>query len=602
MKPFKKIWGFARSHRAISVLIIVVVAFGGYRAIASLITPAPMTRYVLAVAETGTVVQSVTGTGQVSASNQVEVKPKVSGDLTAVPAVAGQSIRAGAILARIDSQDAQKAVRDAETALETAHLNYEKLMQPADALSLLQSQHALASAMESSVNASASLVKAYTDAFTAAANTYLDLPDAMSSLNDVLHSNSLTGGSQWNIDYYASAVHAADDSVGSMIRNQTDAAYQAARAAYEAAFTAYKATNRTADPATIEVLVAQTYDATIAVSDAVKSAVNLVQRFKDSVTQQNLRVPATADTHLSTLNSLTGTVNGHLSGLLNAQDSIKSAKSSIISVGRSISEKSASLDKLMAGADPLDVRSSKLIVQQREDALRDAQMALTDYTVRAPFDGVIAKVNAKKGDAASPGTAVATLITREQLATITLNEVDVSAISVGQKATVTFDAVPDLAVAGEVSSVDSLGTVSQGVVTYAVQIRFATQDNRVKSGMSVSAAIVAKAASDVVMVPAAAVKSLGVQNSVMVVSGTMPVSGTSNQGVALSVPPNQQTVKIGLSSDTAVEIVSGLQVGDVVVIRTIAPTTTSAATTQPSAASLLGGGGTRGVGGGGFGR
>ena len=43
--------------------------------------------------------------------------------------------------------------------------------------------------------------------------------------------------------------------------------------------------------------------------------------------------------------------------------------------------------------------------------------------------------------------------------------------------------------AGTVSEVDAIGTVAQGVVNYAIKIFFETQDNRVKTGMSVSAAI-----------------------------------------------------------------------------------------------------------------
>src|SRR5207248_903868 len=75
------------------------------------------------------------------------------------------------------------------------------------------------------------------------------------------------------------------------------------------------------------------------------------------------------------------------------------------------------------------------------------------------------------------------------------------------KATLTFDAIPDLTISGTVAEIDSLGTVSQGVVTYNVKISFDTQDSRIKGAMSVSAAIITEVKQDVLVVLNSAVKS-----------------------------------------------------------------------------------------------
>ena len=99
------------------------------------------------------------------------------------------------------------------------------------------------------------------------------------------------------------------------------------------------------------------------------------------------------------------------------------------------------------------------------------------------------------------------LITKQKIAEISLNEVDAAKVKVGQKVTLTFDAIDGLSITGEVSEIDALGTVSQGVVTYGVKIAFDTQDERVKSGMSVSAAIITDVKQNVLLVPNAAVKS-----------------------------------------------------------------------------------------------
>ena len=66
-------------------------------------------KYVFAAVEKGTIVTSITGSGQVSVSDQVDVKPKVSGDVIYVGVKNGQEVRAGTLLAQLDSKDAQKA-------------------------------------------------------------------------------------------------------------------------------------------------------------------------------------------------------------------------------------------------------------------------------------------------------------------------------------------------------------------------------------------------------------------------------------------------------------------------------------------------------------
>lgn len=222
---------------------------------------------------------------------------------------------------------------------------------------------------------------------------------------------------------------------------------------------------------------------------------------------------------------------------------------------------------------------------QKQNILIDAKNLLSDYYVLAPFDGTVATITGKLGDIAS--TTLGTIITKQKIASITLNEVDVSKISLGQKATLTFDAVDGLSIAGEVVEIDGVGTVTSGVVSYKVKISFSTDDVRVKPGMSVSSAIITKIAQNVLTVPNSAIKA---KNSVSYVEMfdtalRTPILGV--QGSTSITPPRQQTVEVGVSNDTTTEIVSGLKEGDIVVSKTI---TNTVANTTSSVPSLLGSG------------
>jgi RND family efflux transporter MFP subunit len=400
---------------------------------------------------------------------------------------------------------------------------------------------------------------------------------------------------QDNIQAYADLVKEYDDrTLGYEEEVKTD--YQNALTAYTKAFDDYKLITRSADLPAIETLLDETYMTACDIAESVKSTVNFLQFVQDIMLPRKLKVPASTVTYLTNLDSYTGQVNGHLSSLLGIQTTIKNARGTIVDADRSITEKTESLKKLQAGADALDIQSSKLTVTQRENSLQDAKEKLADYTVRAPFDGRIAKVNVKKGDTASSSTAIATLLAHQQIAEIALNEVDVAKVKMGQKVTLTFDAVEGLSISGEVAEIDAVGTVSQGVVSYTVKISFDTQDDRVKPGMSVTAAIITDAKPDVLAVPNSAVQTQGTAHYVEIADGQYAAQEAA-AGVVLTSPARRQMVEIGIANDSSTEITSGLSEGDQVIVRTItASSQTATPTTQTGGNALFGG--NRGLGGG----
>lgn len=189
------------------------------------------------------------------------------------------------------------------------------------------------------------------------------------------------------------------------------------------------------------------------------------------------------------------------------------------------------------------------------------------------------------------------MITKQKVVELSLNEVDAAAVKVGQKVTLTFDAVEDLSLTGKVASIDTIGTVSSGVVSYTVDISFDTQDDRVKSGMSANATIITEVKTDVLTVPSAAVKSQNDTNYVLVFETPID-STTGSQGTPSTVAPVQKTVTTGIAGDSTIEILSGIEEGTQVVTKTMTGTTAAKTTTTTSsnrqttsAASLLSGNG-----------
>ncbi|HRY63000.1 MAG TPA: efflux RND transporter periplasmic adaptor subunit [Patescibacteria group bacterium] len=565
------------SHKFITLILIAVIAGAGYYYQKNSGSTA-VTRYVLAQVEKGTLITSISGTGQISASSQVEIKAQASGEVISLPVKAGQEVKSGALLAQLDSSDAYKSVRDAKTALETAQLELEEALEPASELTLLQAESSLLQAKQTKTTAEKNLVKSYEDGFNTVSSAFLELPSIISGLRDILYSNSYTQ-TQNNMDYYADSAKYFDDKILTY-RDDAKAAYEKARLAYDDNFSVYKTTNRTSDEATVESLINQTYETVRLISESVKSTNNLIQFYQDKFTSRGLTPQSLAATQLSSLSSYSSKTNTHLSSLLTAKNNIPDYKEDITDAERTIKEKELSLTEVKADTDELTIRAKKIAIQQKQDALASAQETLADYSVRAPFNGVIADVSAKKGDTLSSGSTVAMIITKDSIAEITLNEVDVAKVKVGQKANLTFDALEDLTIAGSVAEVDTIGTASSGVVSYTVQISFDTQDERIKPGMSVTAVIILEAKTDVLLVPSAAVKSAGEDSYVELVAndGSFDVTAAESTGVTLVTAPTKQTVTVGSSDDTNTEIVSGVVAGDLVITRTINASTTQKTT------------------------
>src|SRR5262249_39073519 len=164
-------------------------------------------------------------------------------------------------------------------------------------------------------------------------------------------------------------------------------------------------------------------------------------------------------------------------------------------------------------------------------------------------------------------------------------EADATKLTVGQPATVTFPALPNVEVAGRVTAVSSTSTVVSNVVTYNATISLVNPPAGVKEGMTANVAVVTQTRARVLELPSAAITTTGTVSTVNVLSNGQ------------STPTRIQTGLVGSSST---EVVSGLRAGDVVVLPTV---NVAAATSSTSTTGGFGGGGGGffGGGGGGFG-
>ena len=230
-------------------------------------------------------------------------------------------------------------------------------------------------------------------------------------------------------------------------------------------------------------------------------------------------------------------------------------------------------DQVSRGQTILQLTSDTLSeqVQSAEESLRNAQISyekqteqLEDYTVTAPITGTIVDKNYNAGETSEANQVLCSIYDLSYLTmTLSVDELDISDIAVGQTVTITADAVEDRTYTGTVTKVSVAGTSSGSATTYPVTIRIDETDGLLP-GMSVDATIELASAEDVLAIPSAALNRgdtvLVTADSPSAANGTLVESTTEDGEDYYSVE-----VTTGVSGDDYIEIVSGLQEGDTVV-------------------------------------
>jgi len=580
----KKFW---QKHKFLSVIIILVVVIGGYYGYKKMTTKTLPARYILSAVSRDTLISTVTESGQTAASNQIDIKPKVSGDVTAVLVTSGQSVKSGQLLFKLDSTDAAKSVRDAQISLKSAQISLDKLKRGALASEIQNNVLSVETAQKNIATYQANLGDIEAKADNDLANVYSDtkniLQDNYNKTDDILNRQLSNLFNDPNSINPTLTFQTLDTSA------QTDAQQQRvtardALAKFKSAIDNITSDNSSLDSALVtagdQLTIIQTF--LMRLSDATNSGVSSASFPPATLQSYQSTVNNARSSIISSINSISGQIQAIASQKLNNKNSISDAETKISDSQTALTNAQNSLTLQEAPADPLDLQNSEISVQQKKNALSDAESTYADYSIRAPFDGILSTVGAKVGDPASSGSALATIITPQQIAEVTANEVDTAKIKIGDKATMTFDALPDLSVSGVVQEIDTVGTVSQGVVSYSLKITFDVQSTDVKPGMTVSADIITDAKPNVLVVPNSSIKSLGTSYYVeMIDNPIQPAAG--EQGVTTATSTRQQFVQIGGANDNETEITSGLNEGDQIVTKTIAAGTVSAATSATSA-------------------
>jgi HlyD family secretion protein len=489
-----------------------------------------------AAAFIGDLAESATASGQVQAQRDAMLSLAGSGIVEQVNIAVGDSVAQGDILVQLETTALERAVNSAELDVAIAKANLAKLMDGPSSAELAAAKSAVSSAQ-----------------------TKLD--------------KLLDGPSEEEIAASEAGVQAAQANVWSASGN-----LQATNSVSDADILAAEKSLKEAQDAWQEVHNIWVLLADCEENDSGSHTCTPKEGSDrmESITEQVQAASADVAIKQAQLDDL---LNPAASSVASSQASVSSASAQrdaasarheallagasdadIVAAEADLASAKASLDNLTSGPAASDLKIYETRVAQAETDLQEAQNALDDAALVAPFDGVITAVHAAIGENAS-GLAVELLDSNSLEVILGVDEIDVGQLAVGQPAKVTMETWPNEDINSEITAIaPSSSANDSGVVTYDVHLALEHTELPILVGMTANADLITNVGEDVLLVPNAAITA-DRENGTYSVN----VVRTEEDGSTTVIPVE---VTIGLKDNDHTQIISGIVEGDVVILGT----------------------------------
>lgn len=275
------------------------------------------------------------------------------------------------------------------------------------------------------------------------------------------------------------------------------------------------------------------------------------------------------------VNTLSGTVYSAKSGSIESGGET-SLRAEVSGTVKSIAAKSGDKVKkgqLIAVLESESLQNSKttgeLSLRDSQLSLKSSQKSLDDYNITSPISGTVITKNVEVGDKIDNSNASTILMVVADMSkmkfTISVDELDIGDITLGQSVNIDADALPGQRFMGTVSNIAAEGTVSgQGVTTYEVEIVI-DDPGELMPGMNVNANIVISEVRNVLTIPEEALNMARDGKATVYIT-----EGEIKEGAVFPDDYEAREIEYGMSNGSVVEVKSGLSEGEMVVYNQLA--------------------------------
>lgn len=571
---------YNRKIRRIFIAVLIVILIGGYVVFGR----GKKNELPLVKVTRGDIVQEVSVTGRVKATQNVSLAFERAGKIAHTYADVGTHVEAGQTLMDFSADDLYAQERQAEAGVEVSQAQLTQYRAALDSQKAKLDELArgtrgeeLKIAETKVFNAKHSLADAQSNAEKVTNKATVDLANAFQSVPDAL------------IDAYIKVDDAVRTKTAGTVSGSFSQGYLIAFAACDAVQQTRVASLRYDAESELVAWKSQ-INALAGTSDQTKldAALQLAQKHLAIIAPflQGLNALLTAPCLLSntsydgqrtTLNTALVNFNVALVEVDSARRAIDSQKATNESAAETAQAKmndaanalASAQDELAlkkAGTAREEITIQKAAVRQAEATvaaqaahLKEAvanmdnlQAQIQKTIIHAPFAGVITQFDGKVGEVVAAGKGVISVMSLSQFEIdANVPEVDIGKVGLGNPVAITLDAFSGEMFEGKVIQINPAETIVDGVVNFKITVDFAKPDPRIKSGLTANLSIQTLKKENVLRLP-----QYGILETDKGASVKKIVKGS----------PQETAVQLGIrSQDGLVEIVSGVSEGDSVV-------------------------------------
>jgi HlyD family secretion protein len=454
--------------------------------------------------------------GRVVADKEAQLALALAGIVTDVTVEVGQRVQAGDVLVQLDDRDLALTVASAELNVRIQEANLATLLAPPSAADI--------AAAEAQVRAAEAQLA--------------DLLDGPSELQIKI--------AETNVRSAESSITTASGNLQSTQGSVTDAQIQGAEARLaQAKLQQTQARLANEDNPTFETdQVLRTANEQVAIAQAEVDALRAGPN-RDAVGAAQANVASAAARRDAAQADLDALLAGPSATQIAAAES-------------QVAQAQANLDRLNEGSNSAQLESAEAQLEQARINLANAQDTLARAALTAPFDGVVTAVYVSPGEFAS-GLAVELMADGAQSVRLSVDEIDIGALVVGQPAVITIEAWPTVEIDSVVQTIAPAATDDgSGLVTYDVELTLDT-DLPVRAGMTANANLVTANREDVLLLENRAIRVDRRANRYYV-------------DVQVGDTVEEVEITVGLRDAQYTQVTDGLQAGDVVLVDYEPPT------------------------------
>ncbi|MCD6402560.1 efflux RND transporter periplasmic adaptor subunit, partial [bacterium] len=496
----------------------------------------------------GNVSQEVTETGKVKKGEKIDLSFKMAGKIEKIWVKEGEKVKEGDILAKLDNKELKIQLKEAKASLELYQAKLDKLLAGPTEEEIQLAQTKVENAKTSLESAKQSLEDVKSQAAESLSSAY---EDALNVLDAALL-KAVT--SQNTVDEIEREYFTISDQESNKVKKQRNAI----KNAVSEANTYLNIAKETSNYEDIDAALLEMREALSSIYEALK----IIRETCDSLSYKNL----ISSTDKTTLDNQKSYINTALGNVINAQQAISQTKiNNEANINTAEAEVSSAKGVLKIAEDELsllispprkeDIELYEAQVKQAQAKVSLLEKQIEDTILKSPVDGEIIKIHKKEGEqvlSMVKDTVISLLPDETYEVEVDIYEEDIVKVKISDPVKISLVAFPDKIFKGKVIEIDPAEKLIEGVVYYEVTIGFEETPENIKPGMTADIAIQTARKENVLLIPKESLQEKDDKTIVQVFE---------NGEI------KEKEIETGLLGDEVVEIISGLNEGEKVIIK-----------------------------------